>query len=149
MILDWNAILPEPIVHECNCGNCDHVGELEDVDAPLLLTMVVAGVSYVTDRFLAIRADLAPIPDGYEGPTQGPIERHVSGFMASRVTAQTPDNPRLRQPTVKALEQTGWKLRVLTHADDVSEVQRRTLAVVTPEGEHIGWAIAQREAGDG
>ena len=141
-ILDWRELAPAPVPHNCNCENCDLVGEDEPIDWPVLVTV---GKDYVTDRYMMIRAELAPVPDGYEGPAmEGPPD------VAHRWTEPVSDKPAdialFRQQTALAMALTGWRLMLLDHPAKATDAARRRVGIVTADGEHIGWAIALTEA---
>lgn len=141
-VLDWRELAPPQGIHCCDCDRCDDVGELEPILWPLLVTMTVDGVDYVTDRYVMIRADLAPVPDGYEGPVLGPTAPPTRAFIAATVTDQTADGLTFPASTLAAIRAGGWRLRLLTPYVSVSRKPSPAVAIVTDEGEHVGWAMS-------
>jgi hypothetical protein len=135
-ILDWRDLAPEPEWHECDCRFCDMGGDQEPIEWPLLIVADGDGVNYVTDRFMMIRADLAPIPEGYKGVVL-PDRPNASDLLASLagISTEPPVGRHFRWSTLKALELTGWDLRLLQGSD-------KRVAVVDREGLPIGVAIA-------
>lgn len=143
--LDWREIVEqeEPVVHLCNCEHCDYVGEEEPGWWPSLTRMSVDGVDYVTDRYLAVRADLAPIPESYEGEVMETVLRKRSGFMAAAVLDVVVPPSAATYMTTRALSLTGWTLSRLAG-------EEKALAVLSGDGEHIGWSMRRtpRPGGD-
>ena len=138
-ILDWRDLAPAPERHECDCRFCDMGGDDEPIKWPMLVIADGDGVEYVSDRFMMIRADLAPVPDGYEGDVMGrePEGRaKASGLVASLagVSNERPTGEHFRWSTLKALELTGWDLRVLRGTD-------KRVAIVDRDGLPIGVTI--------
>lgn len=118
-------------------------GGQEPPEWPSLVVADGDGLDYVTDRFLMIRADLAPVPDDYEGVVI-PGRPNASDLLASLagISTERPVGRHFHWSTLKALELTGWDLRVL-HGSD------KRVAVVDRTGLPIGVAIATAERGDG
>lgn len=142
-ILDWRDLAPEPEWHECDCRYCDMGGDQEPTEWPLLLIADGDGVDYVTDRFMMIRADLAPVPDNYEGVVVA-SRPNCSDLLASLagISTERPVGQHFRWSTLKALELTGWDLRLL-HGSD------KRVAVVDREGLPIGvTAVSSHECND-
>lgn len=142
-VLDWRALAPKPERHDCDCRFCDMAGYPEPTEWPLLVIADRDGVDYVTDRYMMIRADLAPVPADYEGGVLHD-RPNVSNLLASLagVSSERPVGQHFRWSTLKALGLTGWDLRVLTGV-------ARHVAVVDRAGLPIGVAIASsRECDD-
>ena len=137
-VLDWRELAPEPEWHSCECRFCDMDGEREPQEWPLLVVADGDGVDYVTDRYLMVRADHAPIPEGYEGVV-APERPNASDLLSSLIGISTerPVGQHFRWSTLKALDLTGWDLRVLRGSD-------RRVAVVDREGLPIGVTIASK-----
>lgn len=135
---DWRTLAPEPTSHSCDCEYCDHNGELDPILWPALRTYSHSDVDYVTDGYLALRADLAPVPDGYEGPLlpAGPL---TNDWMDAWVTASPATGAVLRQSTLGAIEQLGGRLRCTTWPPKKTGSQ---VLAITVEGRHVGWAIS-------
>lgn len=137
--LDWRDLAPEPEWHECDCRFCDLGGDQEPVQWPLLVRAEVREGEfvgeYVTDRFLMVRADLAPIPNEYEATT--PQVANATKLLCSlaAVTDEPPHGSQhFRWSTLKALALTGWDLRVIQNSD-------KRVAVVDGGGVPIGVTI--------
>jgi hypothetical protein len=144
--LDWRKLVDEPELHSCGCDHCPVNGNFEPTFWPTLVATSVDLISHVTDRWMAVRTELAPIPDGYEGEVQdGPPLR--AAFFRAQITDMSPTGLRFRPATLKALELTGWRLRLAEHAADASPATTRACAIIDAEGRPIGWAMSQR--GDG
>lgn len=138
--LDWRDLAPEPAWHECDCRFCELDGDQEPIQWPLLVRAEVRDGEYVgeyvTDRFLMVRADLAPIPDEYEATT--PQVANATNLLCSlaAVTDEPPHGSQhFRWSTLKALALTGWDLRLIEGSD-------KRVAVVDAEGNPIGVTIA-------
>jgi hypothetical protein len=144
-ILDWRHLAPEPQRHECDCRFCDLAGDDEPLEFPTLVIADGDGVDYVTDRYLMVRGDLAPVPDGYEGQviTQRP---DASGLLASLagISNRHPVGFHFRWSILKALDLTGWDLRLINGKTDPATGQR--VAVVDQDGLPIGVAISVSES---
>lgn len=138
-VLDWRELAPPQETHWCDCDRCDEQGGPEPVDWPLLAPI---GTEYVTDRYLAIRADLAPIPDDYEGQVLEHGPDSIPDRWRCAVTDQAPTGTHFRWQTIKALEITGWRLRVPAHADADTYPAPFLHAVIDSSGEQIGWAMS-------
>lgn len=144
--LDWRDIAPEPELHSCDCEHCHLTGEPEDVDPAFLLVMDVDGEQYVTDRFMAIKIDRAPLPEHYGGPMLPPIEKRRVGFMADEVSGTPANRHRFRDSITKALLLTGWTVWELDTPPTADDRDRRAVAIMDAEDNHIGWAIAREIA---
>lgn len=145
-LFDWRDIAPPPEIHSCECRHCDMGGELEETEWPMLVTFAVAGTEYVTDRYLAARADLAPVPEGYEGPVHAATT--PAKFLTTPATDEPANGMHFRWHTIKAIESTGWRLRILAHPDGATEHTRLQVGVVDANGELIGCAIAAKQGDD-
>lgn len=147
-VLDWRELAPPPEMHSCDCAYCEEVGEWQPVAWPSLIPCAVDGVTHVTDRFLMIKAEEAPIPDGYEGPILKGPDLALDEWRASPVTDQPAEGIPFRWQVIKATEMTGWRLRLLDHPDDASDHTKRAVGVVTATGDHIGWAMSTKDRVD-
>lgn len=139
---DWRTIAPPQDTHDCDCEFCDQQGELLPVAWPVLVRMVINDVEYITDRYTAIRADLAPIPDGYLGPVMGPEAREPSGFIVAPPTDTPADSLTFRTATARGVEAIGARLVLLEHHPDASAMTKRAAGIVDASGELVGWAMA-------
>jgi hypothetical protein len=148
VVLDWRQLVDEPEIHACGCPHCPVDGELEPIAWPALFTTLANNVPHVTDRWVSIRADRAPIPDGYEGPVDDTASLRPA-FTRATATDQPATDLRFWPSTLKALELTGWRLRLLVHRDDAPRLAKRVVAVVDERGEQIGLTLATSHgAGD-
>lgn len=145
-ILDWRELASPPEQHVCDCGYCEMVGEPEPVQWPTLVP-VPGEPEYVTDRYLAIHADLAPVPEGYEGPvlSGGP---KIPDSWHGEVLDQPPLGLHFRWQTMLAVERMGWRLRLLANETRAWNERVTLVAVVSADGQHIGWTAAQKPADD-
>lgn len=134
-VLDWRDLAPEPEWHECDCRFCDLGGDQEPIQWPLLVTAQAEGVEYVTDRYLMVRADRAPVPTGYEAivPTSANATDLVSSLADVSDFRPAPDQ-HFRQSTLKALALTGWDLRLIKSSE-------KRVAVVDEQAVPIGVTI--------
>lgn len=134
-VLDWRDLAPEPEWHECDCRFCDMGGDQEPIRWPLLVTAQAGGVEYVTDRYLMVRADRAPVPADYESliPTPANATDLVDSLADVSDFRPAPDQ-HFRQSTLKALSLTGWDLRLIRGSE-------KRVAVVDEEGDPIGVTI--------
>lgn len=147
--LDWRELAPPQETHSCDCGYCEMGGEPELAQWPFLVTFDLDGVRYVTDRYFAVRANLAPVPDGYEGPTQH-IDQAPAGPLAGTPPLRTQARGlHFRWQVMRAVEAMGWQLRLLDHPEDATEAQQRLVAVFAADNEtHIGWAMSAKRQDD-
>lgn len=145
-VVRWSELAPAPEIHSCDCDYCEVNGELDPIKWPTLVRITINGVEYVSDRHFAIRADLAPIPDDYPGPAlTGPTIAPDNGvFSGAAVTSEPPNGVPVLWSTMNALRMTQCVLRVFEHPDTASDHARRSLAIVTATGEHVGWAMASK-----
>lgn len=139
-MLDWRDLVPEPEWHYCDCRFCDQDGEQEPTQWPLLVRAEVRDGEfvgeYVADRFLMVRADLAPIPHEYEAThPQVANATNLLCSLAGVTDERPPGSQHFRWSTLKALALTGWDLRVIEGSD-------KRVAVVDAEGDPIGVTIA-------
>lgn len=141
-VLDWRALAPDPDPHACGCDLCPHDGGLEPQYWWPLTTTSVEYVPAVTDGYLLVQAALAPVPEGYEGEVREGPHRMRTAYLKTPATAQPATGLHFRWPTMKAIELTGWRLRLLDHPADATKHTRRMVAVVNAEGSVIGWAIS-------
>lgn len=148
-VLDWRELAPPQQTHECDCSYCQEKGELEPVQWPLLVTFDLDGVSYVSDGLMAIRADLAPVPDGYEGTVRA-VKNAPPGPAKGAAPLRTQAyGVHFRWHVMKAIDATGWQLRLLDHPEDAPDNERFLHAVFAADNTtHIGWAMAAREPQD-
>lgn len=144
---DWRTLAPPQDTHDCDCEFCDRGGELHPVEWPVLVPMLIGGVEYVTDRFMVLRADLAPIPDGYVGPVLDLGERAPSGFLLAPPTDIPATDLTFRPEYVAAVETVGARLVLLDHGLDASSMTKRAAGIVTASGELVGWAMARAGGG--
>lgn len=135
-VLDWRDLAPEPEWHECDCRFCDMSGDQEPIRWPLLVTAQADGVEYVTDRYLLVPADRAPVPADYESVIQGIANAsELVEALADTSDLKPTANQHFRQSTLKALALTGWDLRLIAGSD-------KRVAVIDEDGTPIGITIA-------
>lgn len=139
---DWRTLASEPAIHDCDCGYCDMGGEPEEKEWPALVKVTVNGADYVTDRMLALRADIAPVPDGYEGAViKGPRDTDWETTFGESAEGLV-----FRASVLQVIESQGWRLRLLVTGGEVQG--GRKVAVVDADDAHIGWAVSCRENDD-
>lgn len=144
VILDWRELAEAPEPHFCDCSYCEMEGELEEIDWPTLVTTKRGDVEYVTDRYMMVRAERAPVPDDYEGSAlPGPVD--LGDRWQELPTDRPADDLTFRRSIRLALSLTKWRLVHLDHAADASVITRKRVGVLDERGEHIGWAIASKE----
>lgn len=148
-LLNWRDLAPPQEIHGCDCGCCEMGGELEAIEWPMLVTFDLDGARYVTDRYLAVREDFAPVPEGYEGAVQH-IETAPDGPAAGATPLRTQARGvHFRWHVMKAVESTGWQLRLLDHPADATARARLLVAVFAADNEtHIGWAMSAKTPTD-
>lgn len=148
-VLDWRELAPPQDAHWCDCEHCDLKGALEPIEWLLLVPMDVDGVDYVTDRFMMVRADLAPIPNDYEGHVHPPSVPPARGFIDAAVTTTPADGLLFPRHVLKGVRLGGWRLRLLApymeaRSENKARASTPAVAVVTTAGEHVGWAMSSR-----
>lgn len=145
--LDWRELAPAPEIHDCDCNYCDSNGLLEEIKWPSLVTCTVEGVPFVTDRYLMVRADLAPVPDGYEGvvtPMQNDLDET---FLGPAPLTRQAYGVHFRWSVMKAIDLMGWQLRYLDYPDDAKRPLK--FAVFAQDNAtQIGVAMSAREPVD-
>lgn len=143
-LLDWRALAPDPEPHACGCDLCPHDGALEPIAWPQLTRTTIEHVPAITERFMVVMAARAPIPDGYEGEVLDgpPIMR--AAFLRAPVTDQPATGMYFRWQIIKAMDLTGWRLRLLD-GTGLSEHHRRVVSIVDAGGVRVGWAMSSSE----
>ena len=131
---DWNHLVPEPEPHVCNCAYCDQYGELEETFYPALVEFTHDQVAYVTDRALALRADLAPVPDDWNHQA---VRKSPSPPVAAfgQVTGESATDMRFAVKYLSILTDHGWRLRHQTRPDGT---RPKAAAIVDAAGNPIG-----------
>lgn len=146
--LDWRELAPPPEIHSCDCDFCEENGEWQPINRPSLIRCTVDGAAYISDRFMMLKAYAAPIPVDYEGATLGGPDFDRDDYRAASVLDQPAEGMAFRWHVVKAVEMTGWRLRLLAHPEDATDHAKLAVGVVNAEGEHIGWAMSVKERVD-
>lgn len=137
-VVDWRDFEEPQQAHVCDCEHCDLVGEPLGQRFRLLYVIRMGAVEYVTDKYLALRSDLAPVADDYEGgcladpSVMDPWPIHPLGG------APDPDTLFLWH-IAKTCRDRGWQLRK-TAGTELRDTYR--WAIQTGAGEHIGWAMS-------
>jgi hypothetical protein len=127
----------------CSCcaGYCprDDMDPAETDDWVELFLVEVAGVAYLTDRYVAVRADLCqPVPEGVPvGPLKAQKDAKANGFI---VPKEMPDatRERITSWTWDRIDLAGLTVR----GDRVGDVR----ALHLYHGEtHAGWAMPAKD----
>ena len=142
-VLDWRNLADVPQVHECDCRYCEMGGDDEPVNWPDLVTAKRGDTAYVSDRFMMVRADRAPIPEGYEGLVISQCVDLGSGW-AEPVTSRPADDLFFRRSIRVAMNLTNWHLVHLDHPSGAALNNRARVGVLDEKGDHIGWAMSSR-----
>jgi hypothetical protein len=138
--LDWHDLVIEGELHWCGCDYCPMDGEHEDDEYPTLARMAIGGVIYVTDRRLAIRENLAPIPDGWPTALAGePFRREASGMFGAQLLDE-PSSAYFQRRYLDVVAKAGWKLRRLSEAER-EDARAWPAAIVASSGLRVGWLM--------
>lgn len=142
-VLDWAITVPPPEIHACDCGYCEMNGDLEDPVWPMLAKAEQDGTEYVTDRYLMVRADLAPVPDTYPGKV-GQTIKITTPMVPNEATDAPANGMRFREPTIEAIKECGWRLRLIDGMEKRVAVIDRSgsvigVAISTPQGDNTYW----------
>jgi hypothetical protein len=135
--LDWSKVHAPQETHACNCPHCDLTVEPVEMQ-PLVVGLADDASRHVTNRFVLIREDLAPVPPNYEGTliTGQPNTTSLAALM-TRPTLGPPTGLAFHSSVLRVLELTGWDLRLVTGEEGVT---RPKVVVVDTAGTPVGVA---------
>jgi len=138
IIIDWQKVWENELLDDD--GKCRWCNEDCDYCRPDLFKVRIDDVEYISDRFLMLRAELAPIPaDWPENCIKDLGQRPTGTFPVTEVTVDTPE-PRLfaRYP----LGDVTYKVVGTRISANALANVAQTLAIYD-NGAPIGWVVCE------